>query len=159
VPEEATQGIGGPFVTVAAFCERVLEEKDGVNTLVRVIDRYWIEQPLPAALPPGTKAGLTTFYMVIVKSGDFRGQATITVKVRAPSGKYQGKPIVAPLNFTGGEQGNALQIQMGFGLEETGLFWAEVEVDGKLVTRTPLSIELRSTPAPESGPATPSHAV
>ena len=29
----------GPYVQVAAFCERVLRESDGVMSLVRVVDR------------------------------------------------------------------------------------------------------------------------
>jgi len=29
---------GGPYVQVAAFCEQVLQERDGVHSLIRIID-------------------------------------------------------------------------------------------------------------------------
>jgi len=29
----------GPFVSVAAFCENVIEDKSGVLSLIRVVDR------------------------------------------------------------------------------------------------------------------------
>jgi len=38
----------GPYVQVAAFCERVLEEKDGVLTAVRIIDRFTQVRPAPS---------------------------------------------------------------------------------------------------------------
>jgi hypothetical protein len=153
VSEQEIQGVGGPFVTVATFCERILEEKDGVFTLVRIIDRYHVESGATGLTPPGgAKAGLKTFLLVIIKAGDFVGDATVSLKVRHPSGQYGPKPISIPVTFTqaeGPESGIALQVEMGFGLEETGLYWADVEVDGKLLTRVPVRVEFRSKPTPE----------
>src|SRR6266545_2505749 len=36
-----------PFVKMACLCEKVLTEKDGVQTIVRVVDSFFI-QPIPA---------------------------------------------------------------------------------------------------------------
>lgn len=154
--EDLTQGIGGPFVTVATFCERVLEEKDGVHTLVRVVDTFFIDPP-PAtiSLPPGVKAAIQAFLMVIVKSGDFRGDATLSVRLRHPSGRYEQKPVSAPIKFDGGVQGSAVQIEMAISVEEIGLYWADVEVNGRVLTRAPLRVALRSTPPPAGGSAAP----
>lgn len=42
-------GKGGPYVQVAAFCEKVLVEQDGVVTLVRLIDRLTHQAVGPGA--------------------------------------------------------------------------------------------------------------
>jgi len=148
--ERPGQGVGGPFVTVATFCERVLEEKDGVNTLVRIVDRYYVDISSSEQLPTGVKPAIATSLMVIVKSGDFRGPATVTIKLRLPSGDYSERVVNAPVTFDGGENGVSLQVQMGIEIGRYGLYWAEVEIDGRLITRTPLRVELRSTPTPGS---------
>ena len=31
----------GPYIQVAAFCERVLQEADGVVSLIRIVDRNY----------------------------------------------------------------------------------------------------------------------
>jgi hypothetical protein len=39
-----------PLVAVATLCEQILEEKDGVVSVIRVVDTYHVEPPkdLPA---------------------------------------------------------------------------------------------------------------
>lgn len=150
--ERPIQGIGGPFVTVAAFCERILQEKDNVHTLVRVIDRVYIE-PSKEQLPEGTTEGIPTSFAVVIKSGDFRGPATLVIKLRHPSGRYADKTISSPIVLKGGEHGVNVNVRMVIAVEELGLHWADVELDGRLLTRSPLWIERRSMPAPGSVPA------
>jgi len=150
--EQPIQGVGGPFVTVATFCERVLEEADGVSSLVRMVDRYLIERMPDVVMAPGTKAAFDTVLFVNIKSGDFRGPAEVTVKLRAPSGRESLKMVSAPLTFEGGEQGNTVVIRLTIVPEETGIYWADVEVDGRLLTRAPLRVEWRSKPASEPEP-------
>jgi hypothetical protein len=155
-PQSEPQGVGGPFLTIATFCERILNERDGVNTLVRVVDRYYVE-PLPAEvhLPPDVKPGFQTFLVIVVKSGDFRGQATVTIRRRNPSGEYPDKQMSVPLDFKGDEHGTSLNIGMTFPATEVGLHWVDVELDGRLLTRVPLRVEHRSKPesSPDSTPA------
>ena len=53
---EGQESIKGPFITCACLCEKVLQEKDGILSAVRIIDRMTINLiPNPAfSLPPGT---------------------------------------------------------------------------------------------------------
>ncbi len=152
------QGVGGPFVSIATFCERVLQETDGVHTLVRVVDSYRLDPLQGVALPPEAKPAFETYLYVAVKSGDFVGSVTVTVKLRRPSGSYPAKDILqTPMELMGGQHGATLVAKIAFGVEEVGLHWADIELDGKLVTRVPLYVEMRSTQPPESSATTDAH--
>lgn len=141
--------IGGPFVSVATLCERVLEEKDGVLSLIRVVDRFSVEtfgggtapaEMLSRLVPQATLA-------LILKSGGYRGTMKVTVRVRRPNGEYAAQPkIEAPAVFDGDEQGVAMILTMPLPVWESGLHWVDVEADGRLLTRVPLRVEVRSTP-------------
>ena len=79
-------GLNGPFVSYTAFCEKVLQEKDGVFSLIRIVDRITI------TVPPGTtfdQAGPPPFALTLaigLKAGDARGKHEITVRSRSPVG-------------------------------------------------------------------------
>lgn len=40
-----SDSIGGPYLKAALLCEKVLQEQDGVVTLVRIIDRFVTQVP------------------------------------------------------------------------------------------------------------------
>ena len=46
---------GGPYLITAAFCEQVIEDKSGVLSLIRIVDRMYITAQGPNApdeMPP-----------------------------------------------------------------------------------------------------------
>ncbi len=144
---EATpaRAVGGPYLTSATFCERVLEEKDGVNSLIRMADRYELRGE-PA--PPDRTGAIQTFFVVTIKSGDFAGEALLSVRLISPSGADAVDAVRTPITLKGAEHGVNVRILLTVPVRETGLFWADVELDGRLLTRTPLRIEYRP-PSPE----------
>jgi hypothetical protein len=42
----------GPYVIAAAFCERALQERDGVLSLIRIIDKWTTAVTGPAPIVP-----------------------------------------------------------------------------------------------------------
>jgi hypothetical protein len=148
--DTAPKSAGGPYLTVATFCEQVLEEKDGVQSLIRVVDRYFLQVPA-GPLPPDVKAGIVTHLAVVVKSGDFRGPAELAVSLSTPTGGHAVKPVTAPLVFNGDEHGVSVVLRMAVSVEGEGLYWANVRLDGRLLTRVPLRIVFGSKPAPDAG--------
>jgi hypothetical protein len=40
--EERAGMTGGPHIQIAAICEKALQEADGVLSLVRIIDRFFV---------------------------------------------------------------------------------------------------------------------
>lgn len=151
--------VGGPFLIVATFCERVLSEKDSVDTLVRIVDRYWFGPVPPAVLAgsPDLRPGIDTYLYVNVKSGDFVGTTQLSVSIHRPSGALVGPPTIASLNLKGAEHGVSATIRVGVPIFETGVHWAVVRIDERVVTCVPLRIEPLSTAgAAESQPVDPS---
>jgi hypothetical protein len=63
----------GPFVQMACFCEKVLNEQDGVLSIIRVIDRLIVSTSGLGA-PEQMPAGQMNFPLVVIlKSGFVKG--------------------------------------------------------------------------------------
>jgi len=130
----------GPHLQMALFCERVLEEKDGVLSVVRVIDRV-----VQTATGPGAPADMPAFpynltMVISVKSGKAKGGHEIAITQEAPSGirTELGRPVRFLLE--GEERGHNLVIRVTITFEAEGLYWFDVNLDGELVTRMPLRV-------------------
>lgn len=154
---------GGPYLAAAFFCERVIEDKsDGALTVVRMIDTITITLPADSEpdVPSKSKripVGLTA--VLSFKSGDAPGHHTLRYVLVSPSGK-ESPPTDQVVTFTEKEQGGAnyilksvVQVMKG------GLFWLEVSLDGRLVTRMPIQISVNREAPPEkpSADQAPSH--
>jgi hypothetical protein len=141
VRENASNAIGGPFLISALFCERVLEEKDGVQSLMRIVDGYNVD---PDMLPRNNgEAFFHTNVVAILKSGDYTGTAKVEMRMRFASGDV-GPALTTDVDFKGGRQGVSLVVGLAIPATEQGQHWLDVEVNGQLLTRTPLQLELRS---------------
>ncbi len=125
--------MGGPWVAAAVFCEKVLQEQDGVDTLVRIVDRITMvlqgEVPLPQ---------VQLILLVILKSGFQRGTFELSVEGTAPSGVTM-SPAQVPVLLEGEDRGISVKTHLVFQPEE-GLYWFDVKVDDVLLTRMPLRV-------------------
>lgn len=143
--------LGGPYLSLAVLCERVLTESDGAISLIRVIDRFTIRGQTPALTP----TPLMFWLAVMFRSGFFRGVLALSVQPVAPSGKVL-PAIEVPLNFEGDEErGSSVALPVQFLAEETGLHWFEVRLGEQLATRIPLRIVYLPTLTSPGGPADP----
>lgn len=138
----------GPHVQLAAFCEKVLQEGDGVLSLIRVIDRVILTTNAagaPAELPEG---GVVSARLVVsLKADDAQGRYPIIIRAQAPSGAYLPDQSF-DATFERDERGVNLLLDMALPAVE-GLYWFEILVDEKLLTRVPLRIMYQRVP---SGP-------
>lgn len=135
-----TEQIGGPFVQIAAFCQLAMIENTGQVSLVRIIDRITL------AVPPGTdpvalqqKQPLQITLAIILKSGFFRGKATMTIRPIMPSGTEM-PPAQFPMLLEGDDRGVQIIMPMALALPEEGLYWFEILVDETSVTKVPLRL-------------------
>jgi hypothetical protein len=131
---------GGPYVGLAAFCERVLVEKDEVISLVRVIDRITAVRPASVfgdQMPPVTHP----LWMVISLRPDrARGRHPIKVEVEKPSTErvqiFDGSVL-----FEAEDRSvNVLLNVGGLAFELEGLYWFDVSLGTELLSRVPLRI-------------------
>ena len=126
----------GPFLLSAVICEKVLQEKDNVVSIIRIIDR--LTHTIQAAEMP-TELPHVPFQFVIFinfKAGSARGRHQIEVVSEHPSG--QRKPIFATsVLFEGEDRGNNLVVRAGMEFDAEGLYWFDVLLEGRTVTRIP----------------------
>ncbi len=66
--------IGGPFLQMAVFCEKVLQERDGVLSAIRIVDRFM--HSLSGAEAPEIMPPIKTEVSILIglKSGSVRGK-------------------------------------------------------------------------------------
>jgi len=131
-----------PFLAAALFCEKVLEQKDDVLTVIRIIDTFFVTIPpnLPQDMKPAIQlTGLLSFKKASPGAEGETHEARM--KLRLPSGRIHSLPA-RQFNFKPDElSGFNLILNISLGVEEYGLFWLEISVDGdEVVTRMPFKL-------------------
>lgn len=134
----ATPRSGGPYLLVACICENVVERKDQVLTLVNIIDRvtFTVQGERPPEIMPAAdwKGNL----VVIMKAGRARGRYELRVTPELPGGGSL--PSAAISIFLEGADDRGVQVIMPLymRLEQEGLYWFNLELEGQEITRLPL---------------------
>ena len=130
----------GPHLSVAVLCERVLEEKDGVLSLIRIVDRITNAATGPDAPDEMPPAPINLTAVLSFKSGKARGSYTVKLRPEDPSGT-QLPALDMPIHFEGeGDRGSNLVVNFNFVAEMAGLYWIDVLFEDDLITRMPLRV-------------------
>jgi hypothetical protein len=137
-PESTSDIPTGPHIQIAALCENVLQEPNGVLSLIRIVDRITVTAPpgAPQSMPP-TPIHLKA--VIALKSDMARGRLMVGFRPQKPSGIYLDE-VVSPVLFEGADRGNNLILDLRLQVEEEGLYWFEVLIEKRVVTRIPLRI-------------------
>jgi len=130
--------VPGPYLQAAVFTERVLHERDGVLSLVRIVDRLgrFGGGTFVLLLPEGATAKVTL--VVMLKSGDARGRHRLTIRPELPSG-LRSEPRGFDVLFEGEDRGVNVIVDLDVALME-GLHWFIVTLGDVELTRVPLRI-------------------
>ncbi len=137
----------GPHLQTAVFCERVLQEQDGVVSAIRLVDRiYFVTDE--SGQPMQREQPITL--LITFKSGTARGIYTISVRREKPSGE-EGPVLEAPVFFEGEERGINLIVPTAFAPDQQGLYWFDVLFEGERATRIPLRAVYQPLPTAERG--------
>lgn len=144
----------GPYLAAAILCEKALQEKDGVLSAIRIIDRFITTAgtDAPAQMPPIQISGQL---LIMFKSGDARGSYTVGVRPVTPSGRVT-PTLSLPILLEGDDRGSNLTVAMGFEAKEEGLYWFDILLNDELVTRVPVRVIYQRLAVGTSG-ATPIH--
>jgi hypothetical protein len=161
--KESQSAVGGPFVSCAVVCEKVLRESDGVQSLIRVFDRLTVQLPKDSAANGAKpKRVIPLTVAVAFKSGDFNGTKTLEIEVHRTA-KDETKPLAKPFEiaFEGGEQGPGVIVETLCEVFGPELIWFVVLLDKKVVSKIPLRIvvdEVAAPPMPVAEAKTPKKA-
>ena len=130
----------GPHLKAAVLCEKVIEDKRGVLSLIGIVDRF-----TQTAIGPGAPNEMPTLKVsasavIMLVSDEAQGRHDVQLSIRKPSGISQELGSASVL-FEGQDRGANLVVQLELVLEGEGLHWIEVRLDDEeLLTRMPLRV-------------------
>jgi hypothetical protein len=130
----------GPFIKAATLCEVVIEDKSGVLSLIRVIDRVIQQVVGPVGddtMPPIEH--WSAYVVIMLVSGAARGNCDIGLTLEAPNG-IRNALGAATVLLEGEDRGANIVIRAEFRLDLQGLYWIDVSLDGRRATRMPLRV-------------------
>lgn len=130
----------GPFLSAAFICEKVLEERNGVKSAIRIIDRVTrtvVSPNPPEEMEPFDWEGVL---LIKLKSGRARGNHRLRIELHKPSGE-KNVPIQQMLNFEGEEdRGIDVVAQMHINFDQTGIYWMFLYIEENMLTQIPLRV-------------------
>ena len=148
---------GGPYLAAAILCEKILVEADGVKSAIRIIDR--INHTVVGPDPPKAMEAFDYQLNLLLKfkSGMARGPMSLEVRFMKPSGESP-SPTRQTVNFEGeDDRGVDIIANLQLKLDQAGLHWFDISLEGERVTRVPLRVvylsQVRQVTAPPEGPS------
>jgi hypothetical protein len=129
----------GPFLNAALLCERVLQEKDEVISIIRIVDRITLTTHAslsPESLPP---MPINLYALIAFKSGSAKGRHTLKWITETPSGIRLPEQLL-PVLFEGEDRGVNLVLNINMVVDQEGIYWFEVLLEDQFLTRIPLRI-------------------
>lgn len=133
-----------PFVQAACLCEKVLQEKDGVPSLIRVVDTYTMDEP--SNLPPGYTLATQLTLFISLKSGDLSGIFEVGLRLHQPNEKSH-PTQTWPIELKGQEHGANLIIQFSLNNPRVGLYWMDVMWGDEILTKIPFRLKFKEKAA------------
>ncbi len=136
----------GPYLQAAILCDRVLEERDGVLSAIRIVELFGfagsatVDSSSETERPP-VGVPIALLLLVMLRALPSRG-ATLGLQLVNPSGR-RGKPTEpVHLEPAGSYRGVNARFEITFIATETGTHWLEVLLDEALLTRVPFDVEI-----------------
>lgn len=145
----------GPFLSAALVCEKVLEERDGAKSAIRIIDRM-----IRTAVGPNPPDQMEPFdhemtLLIRLKSGKARGVYPLRVRLIKPSGESP-TPIIQNILFEGEEdRGVDIVGNMRVRFDQTGVYWFHIYLGEVRLTQIPFRVvyipQVRQIGGPSAG--------
>lgn len=124
-----------PSLKIAAICERVLEEKDGALSLIRVVDRLIVGAtgPNPPPEMPPVRLNIQGIMAWAGGLGLHHGQMVIT----APDGAVVLESPTYPFDLGSLDRGHNIIINLQLEIRRPGTYWMEFRLNGMVKSRIP----------------------
>ena len=126
-----------PSLRIAALCERVLEEKDGMLSLIRIIDRLIVTAEgadLPKELPPG-QVPLTAIMSWVNGLGNYEAK----IRVDCPDGSaVESQTIPFYLDSLDKVQNHIVRLVLP--VKRPGVYWFNFFLGDDIKSKLPLRV-------------------
>jgi hypothetical protein len=127
-----------PSIQAACLCERVIEEKDGGVTLVRMVDTFTALVPEVIPENVGIMVPLTLF--IALKAGEFSGSGDLGIRLHKPD-STEGPLQTWPVVLESGVNGALHKVDMQLKSVLEGSYRVDVLWNGEELTSVPFLIK------------------
>jgi hypothetical protein len=149
----------GPYLSLAVLCENVLVDKDGVHSLIRIVDKVTVYAQTSSGepVPPAALAFIAPpfpFQIAVgFRSGIARGQRTLKLISKLPSGGVISETAL-PISFDADKEQLGVFVRVGMTLaaKEEGVYWIDVLLNDVLMTKIPLWVKFERIESGSSHP-------
>lgn len=127
-----------PQLQYGFVCSTVLQEKDGVLSFIRVVNKDEIRIPgtePPETLPPGL-APVT----IVMGWGGGLGTHETAFNIISPGGETQLSPQTWSFNLEAIHKTHTIVAQVPIRVTRPGVYWIEFVLNGEIKGRTPYQI-------------------
>lgn len=141
-----------PYLSAALICETALNEKSGVVSLIRLIDTMSMTihaQPRREDEQERVNAITLKFNVFLsFRGGPARGKREAVLEFYHPNGNQVLRGGPYPMVFTSDEQGQNVNIELSVVLKDAGLYWFNVVMQDRVLSRMPLIVNISIQPQP-----------
>jgi len=127
-----------PYLKYGVTCEKVLQEKDGVLSLIRIIDKFVLtitgKEP-PNELPPEV-APLT----IVMGWAGGLGSHEASFSITRPDGTTQKSPQTWSFHLDALHRGHSIILSVPVEVTKAGVYWIEFILNGEVKGRTPFQV-------------------
>ena len=141
----------GPYLKMAVMCERALQEKDGAISIIRVVDRLTQVASGPSAPEEMPTLGGRLTAAIMLTAGSARGSSQLRIDVELPSGITR-QVASASVLLEGEDRGINVLMNLALTFSTQGLYWFNLYLDDRFLTRMPLRVVYRRVSQTGGGP-------
>jgi hypothetical protein len=138
-----------PYLVAALVCERLIVEKDGVVSLIRLVDNMNTTVVIAVDSDPIKAASTLTVPLqfalfLSLRAGPARGKREVLVNFYEPSGDLRFQLGPYAMVFTSKAQGHNVNVNIGINLamKDSGIYWFEVVMGEIVLTRLPFTVNV-----------------
>jgi hypothetical protein len=143
-PSNSVKKAKGPFVAAAFFCENIIQDSSQMMSAIHILDsiRFNIPQQVAHNTPSKDSPIPVKLNMLLMfKTGGSPGKHPMKLVIERPDGKrkvIQRETIDLKDNPNGGVN---IRTTVEMDVQSAGVYWVDVFIGSRLMTRMPLSID------------------
>jgi hypothetical protein len=145
--------VGGPFLASAVFCESIMEDASGKVSAINILDgcQFWVPPQAPDNVPSKSQpVQIIQNILLIFRTGDAPGKHNLRLMMQQPNGK-RSEALNQEIKLTPESHGGVnIKTHVNMSVYSSGVFWIDVILDGKRLTRMPLNISFQRLPGPNA---------
>lgn len=130
---------GGPYLLAALICQRAQQDQYGSFSIINVLEQLIVGTEDPKAPEKMPTFRFQAALVVQLASGRIAGPRTLSVTLIEPSGGSR-ETFSQEVELKGEDHRVTVVSNLSLDATEDGLYWFNIALDGRLLTRVPLRI-------------------